>query len=353
MLASDFQTRLAPFTTLINARALSVNYRALYLSPTGVRGCAAYGSMEVEVATGLDREVHVDGDMFLQVLRSLPAAELEMQISDGSLRWKCGAARGQLATLGEGVEVAVAEWPKDLKMTEVTPTFGQGLDLGSIACGTTALMSVGLFGVTIHNEGMMTACSTDNNTIASAKLGEVIPGPAMTTLSPDGAKIVSMIVSRSKASVAINDTTIYCRTPDTKLVVKQIPPLKFPVQELVAKYLGEEIAVDIRRDIIAAFVRRAEALTEEKKRTDVAISAEGGSVRLLFSEGKASSEEYYLSEGGPSVKIDPIWIDSRRMSRALVHASKVVFDYASAGALTLRGPGSFVFVISGRGPEAA
>ncbi len=353
MQSQDLAAKLSPYSLLLNAAALSVNYRALAIGPTRVRACAMFGAMETEVAIGVQQEVHVDGDNFLHLLRSLPAADLEIAVEGQALVWKCGAASGKLALLGDGVQVAAAEWPDEVVPAEVGPAFGRGLDLGSMACGTSALQSVGLYGVSLVLEGDAWAYSSDNNTIAGAKLGAFAAKAKQATLSATGARLLSLLASKDRASVAIPDEqTIYCRTPDTKLVLKQIPRLKFAIRDMLQAFLPETIRVPMKRDVITAFVKRSEALTEDKKRTDVSIAVEGGAVRLSFSEGRSSSMEHYdLAEGGPDVVVPPILIDSRRLSRALSSTTHVVFDHVSRGALVLRGEGDFVFVISGKRSE--
>jgi hypothetical protein len=314
-----------------------------------------FGAMEVEVATGLSSEVLVDGESFLQILRSLPAGEMTMSATGSSLAWECGKAKGQLALMAEGAQVMPVLIPDGVEFTEVGAGFGKGLDLGSLACGTSALMSVGLFGVSISlNEGVR-AYSSDDNIIAAAKMCDSIKGLTdSVTLSPNSAKLLATLTSRDKATVAVDAQTVYCKTPDAKLVLKQIPPLKYKIGDQLTGFAAEEIKVPLQRDVVAAFIRRAEALTEEKKRTDVAVSVVAGQgVKLTFADGKSSSEEYYVAEGMAESSVDPILIDSRRLARALSQASRVVFDHVAKKALVLRGDQEFVFVVAGKRPEAA
>lgn len=357
MLAPELTKKLAPFAAIVNSRALSVNYRAIRLSPKFVNACAAYGALESEIETGLDKEIFVDGESFLQVLKSLPSSEFEMHISnEQTLSWKCGPARGQLALLNEKVEVVRPEWEEKTEFTPISSTFGKSLELSSLSCGSTALLSVGLYGILLYNEGSFTGYSSDDNTMSSAKLGAKIDGaPAACCLTPDGAKLVSMLASQENSKVAIDGkNSVFVATPDTKLVVKQIPTLKYDIKKAILQYQSQEIKIDLNRDVISKFIRRAEALAEDRGQTSVSISVDNGNVCLAFAEGKSSSEEYYLAEGGPSCNVSPIAVDSRRISKALAHASSVIFDYASKGILTLRGPEEFLFIVSGKsdGPAA-
>jgi hypothetical protein len=351
MLAPDLSKKLAPFAAIVNPRALSINYRAIRISPKFINACAAFGALEVAIETGLDKEIFVDGDSFLQVLKSLPPSEFEMHISnEQTLSWKCGAARGQLALLNEKVEVVRPEWLEKTEFVPIGSNFGKSLDLASLSCGSTALLSVGLYGILLDNEGSLTGYSSDNNTMASARLGSKIESaPAACCLAPDGAKLVSMLANQEKSMIAIDGkNSVFVETPDTKLVVKQIPPLKFDIKKVVLGFQSQEIKIDLNRDVITKFIRRAEALAEDRGQTSVAISVDNGSVRLTFAEGKSSSEEYYLAEGQTEVNVVPITVDSRRLSKALSQASVIVFDYAAKDVLALRGAEDFIFILSGK-----
>lgn len=352
MLATELSRKLSPFGAIVNESALSVNYRALYLTPTFVCACAAFGSLEMMIEIGLDREIYIDATTFLNVIKSLPAAELELTATDAALKWKCGSSHGQIALLNQGVVVTRPEWPEKTKFVLTDKAFGKALDLSSLSCGSTSLLSVGLYGIVLDNSTNLTGYSSDNNTFSSACLGGKLKGnPDTCCLSPESAKLIGMLSGRDKAAIAIDGTTsVFMKTVDAKLVIKQIPPLKFDIKGGVAGFRGEKMKINLHRDVVTAFIRRAEALAEDHKRAYVDISVDNGAVRLAFAEGKASSEEFYLVEGGPEGSVAPITVDSRRLARALAHATSIVFDYHEA--LVLRGPDDFIFVIAGK-PSAA
>lgn len=351
MKASELRDAISPFTGIVNKHALSPTYRALRLAPTYIRGCAAYGTMELEMATGLDSETHVDGDAFLQVLRSLPSADLEMRASEGSLHWKCGAARGQLALLGDKIEIPAPAWPEGIEAQKVPDGFARMLELAALGCGSVALLSVGLYGITLSNrsDGLY-GYSSDNVTIAAARVGDKIPGPESLTLSPDAVRLAGMLSGRGDLAAAFDADSFYLQTPSTRCVIRQVPALKFNLKDVVSPFLTREVQVELDREVILSFIRRAEALAEERGKTEVNISVSEGAVRLGFSEGKSSSEEYYLAEGVAAAEIAPISIDARRLSRALARASHIVFDQADKAALVLRGESEFAYVISGKKP---
>ena len=349
MQSTELRDILAPFNLIVNSKALSINYRALALSPTHVRGCSPFGVMEVEAATGLSREVYVDGNSFLQILRSLPIDAFEMTASDTGLSWKCGAAKGQLALLSEKVEIPAIEWPNK-PFSEVSANFSKALDLGGSACGTTALLSDGIYGIMIRNTDELSAFSSDNITIASAKLGDAIEdAPDTITISPISQRLLSLVTG-NKAAIAFTDKAVYCQTPTSKLVIQQTSQLKYDIKTTISNYLAQENKIELNRDVITSFIRRAEALSEEKNKAVVAISVDNGTVRLSFNEDKASSEEYYLAEGGPDIKVDPVLVDVRKIAKALSSSSAIVFDYADRNSLVLHGENDFVFVVGGKSP---
>lgn len=350
MLVTELNQKLDCFGMLINPKALSINYRALQLSPTHARACSAFGALETEIDLGLDKEIYIDGSAFLQVIKSLPSAQLELSVSDQSLNWKCGAARGQLALLSDTIEIARPELPKRALLAEVGDNFGKALELAALACGSTALLSIGLYGILLDNESALVGFASDNSTMSSARLGDKIKNaPEKCYLSPDAARLVSMLASKNKTRIFIEgEASLYVVAAGTKLVVKQVPPLKFDIKSGISAFREQQLKIDLNRDVVSSFIRRAEALAEEKGKATVAISVEDGAVKLSFAEGKSSSEEYYLAEGGPKGSVGPITVDSRRLARALSNAASVIFDYVSKEVLVLRGANDFVFVIAGK-----
>jgi hypothetical protein len=349
MQVAVLQNALSPFNLLVNASALSANYRVLAIAPDRVRGCSMFGAMEVAIETGLTSEICVDGESFLQVLRSLPSGDFQMVVSGDILSWSCGSAKGRLGTRSEG-QVGQLEFPEDIQFREVGASFGHGLEIGSLGCGSSGLMSLGLYGISIvYSGGHFRACSTDNSLIADAYLcADDLPAA---TLSPEGVKLLAALTSVNRADIAIDDQSVYCRTATCRLLLKQKSPLKYAIHDRVRMFYGEDIKIGLKRDVVTAFIRRSEALTEVKNRTNVSISVVDGAVRLSFEDGKSSSEEYYLAEGGGLISVDPISIDTRRLARALGHVTDIVFDYVEQGALVLRGD-KFVFVIAGKSPAA-
>src|SRR5580700_7683198 len=165
MIASELYARLSPFSQLCNRNALSPTYRSMFLSDSKVRGCAQFGAMECEVSLGINAEVVVDAEAFLQLLRSLPpSADLKLEVKENIIIWACGAARGRISGIPEAVDIPVLAWdPGNLK--EVPKEFSKLLELGALSCGSTALLSLGMYGIQLDNKEGFTVSASDDATL--------------------------------------------------------------------------------------------------------------------------------------------------------------------------------------------
>jgi hypothetical protein len=347
MLATEFSKRLSPFALMINRNAMAASYKCLGLSSSIVRGCAAFGVMEVDVDLPLsDALIYVKADEFMQVMKSLPAADLELSVKENSLHWKCGSAKGQLALLGDKIEIP--EMPEALYAStmEVGDEFAAALSMASLAAGSTALLSVGLYGVTLINDDYLEGFASDNRTFSTARLcAHVDDAPDIATLSPQTTELIASIISDGSL-FGFDDKGVYCATATTRLAVNQVAPLKHDLRKMADKYQDETLVAPLNRDIIAQFIKRADAMADERGRATVSLSVEKGAAMLAFQGSKSSSEEFYLVEGQKDITVEPIKIEARRMARALAHATDLIFDYSRQGALVLRGANGFRFVIS-------
>lgn len=351
MLTTEFSKRLAPFSLLIAKNAMAPSYKALGLSAKSVRGCAAFGVMEIDVDLPLsDDTVYVNAEEFIQVMKSLPDADLAFQVKDNALIWSCDRARGQLALMSDKIEIpTIPDALYEKTTAEVGEAFGDALNLAALAAGSTALLSIGLYGVSLVNDDRLEGYASDNKTVSTASLGpHVDEAPDTATLSPQALALVSAIV-KDGSLFGFDEQAAYCVTETTRLAVNQVAPLKHDLKALMGRYAEEEIVAELNRDVIAQFIKRADALAEDKGHAEVSISIEKGAAKLAFQGGKSSSEEFYLVEGSKDISVAPVRIEARRMARALAHATDLIFDYAQGGnakALVLRGDNGFRFVLS-------
>jgi len=351
--AAELFKLLAPFQKMVDKKAMVASYRALMLTNDYVRGNAPFGIMEIEVDLNLGRDINIDGEEFLSVIKSLPNAELELSVKDTKLVWECGHAKGQLALMGDNIEIP--ELPDEIEPDdELEEGFSEALIRGSLSAGGAHLLSAGLFGAVIANtDDGLYIYGSDDPTVSSARLGDTLPGSVeRCALSPEAITMLGLIANEGGALLAFDEKVVYCNTETTRLVLNQISPPKHDVKELAENFTGPwETTALLDHDTISTFIKRAEALSTDGNSPFVAISIENGQARLAFESGKNSSEEYYIVEGGSDISVAPIVVEAKRMSKALSFATHLVFDHAEDDALVLSGENEFLFVISGKKPD--
>ena len=349
MNAPALYEQLKLFGALINKKSVAAQYRVLALAPDHVRGIGLFGQMRCETAVGLDAEITVDGSDFLQVLRSLPNADFIARHVDGALRWTCGSAKGHLTVLGEFSSTGALptpSWTGSAPEHLVGEAFADGLALGALASGREALRAAGLMGIQITTrDGQSTAYATDDIGLSCCGLGVALDEPAI-TLSAEAVALLAAFVRHDGDALLTHDArAVYCVSPSAELVLNQIPSLRKDLATEFDKYRATTMAVPLWHEAVTAFLRRAEALSDEK--AIVEVVAEDGKMGLIFREATSSSEEYFIVRGGPQVSLPPIRVEAWRLAKVLGHADRIVFDYAANNLLVLTGPHGFSFVLSG------
>lgn len=360
MLASELNAILAPFAGLANKHALSNVYRALYITPEHIRGCAPWGVLEAAAELGVSAPFWIDAAHFIAVARSLPEDHVELELKGGGLAWACGMSDGKLALLGE-LKFPETSW-KPLGATDLwepPKSFLEALQLGSISCGAMSMASAGVYGTVIDNtDATMCITSSDNVTVALCEACEANPQfPESTVLIPDALELLVAILktkSKGPARMDIAEKTIFVGIGPYKLMLKPASKLKHNLRRLIDNFSAHETVVEIPRERLAAFIRQAAALAEAKQHTYVTLRVVDGAMSLSFAEGAASSDEYYLAEALAGIPALPeIKLDAGRVARVLAHADKIVLDHIDRGVLVFRGENPvFEYMISGSQQKA-
>ncbi len=358
LLAGDAKDLLAPFKNFVNKQALSVVYRCLKLAPKTVYGCSANGMLSVDLQLGLESTVYVEASAFLALLDSLPRkAELVIELADDgegnatTLNWVCGSAKGRLALM------VVEGFPKMPKMPEEgwAPPLGfiDGLLTGALSCDPQAMASVGIHGMAIYRgKKSLSFCSSDNATISMIKVAHkgLPEGFAeVITLAPDAAALLAGAMAED-GLMAFDGNTVYYWDEGTRLVLKQVAPLKHNLMDKVAPFAGApEKVAKIPRERIAAFVKRVAALAEAKRATDVILHAHGNELTLEFADQTAASEELYMLEGLDDLEELQIKLEAGRLAKALDHVTEVVLDHVAQGVLIFLGDDPpFMYLVAGK-----
>lgn len=369
MKAPGLYKRVRLFSQLTNKLAPVEQYRALGISPeTGIRGCALFGAMRLGIDLGLDREVFVDADDFVQILRSLPDQEFQAAANASVLRWECGTARGHLALIAP--ERCTIPLPEPVEASAlVGPQFARGLELGALSCGLLLVRTLDLEGVQLRNRGEdCWAYASDSYTLSAGRLGAALPladGQILTFKREAVDLLVALAHSEEDAAAAddpprqpeilfgCSERAIYCVTGGgVEAQVNQVAPLRHDVAQLLEPFLAQRVQVPLNRQAVASFLRRAEVLAETQQRALVEIGIDHGRTVLRFDEASGSTEEYYLVEGQPVADVASVRLEAHRMAKALANADRLVFDYADRSVLVLRGHGDdFIFGICGKPDE--
>jgi hypothetical protein len=351
--ADELYRQLSLFTKLTQKQALTASYRALAFGVDYVRACGLFGQMESFLELGLGAEAFVDCEDFLQLLRSLPAAEFKAELVEGALHWSCGAATGHLTLMAGDREQIVVPSPVFNGMAPegmIAAQFGEGLELGALSCGSSTVRLLGLQGVQISNSnGRSYARATDNTTLSSCCLGPELDGSDTITLLPEAIELLAALIKRDgDAMMAHDDSSVFCVTENTRLLLYQVPPLRTNVGEILSRFTTAEVRQRLNHEAVAAFLKRAMALSEGGGHAMVEISVDEGRTRLSFNEIGSSSQEYYPADDGPRVTVPAIRLEASRLAKALAHADELVFDYAAQNVLLLRGDNEFTYAITGR-----
>ena len=335
MKSSEIATLLRPFKAVVNPRALSPSARVIEIGPK-LRANCEWAHLEVQF-NNTETPVNVDGNSFIAVVDSLADEhEFTYTVKDNTLEWRCGHAAGKFAIVPE---IALPAYSRRVKNPwPVSDDFRKVLQLGSLSAGTSALATVGLFGVAINiRDTCIQVMASDNVTMSLSEISETkLQGPATVTFTPEGIDLLALLLTKA-VSLEFDDKAAYVTSSVLKARVNQINPLTQDIGQTVGNFEGAEIKVALPRDRIAAFVKRAAALAEAKRHTAVWISAKKGRLTTTFSEGIATAEEDYLIEGLDVPDLAPVQVDAGKLARALASSDFLVLDHIERHVLVLHG----------------
>jgi hypothetical protein len=353
MLSQDFAALISPFKQIANRAALSATYRSLELSEKTIRGCSGFAMMEVHGDFGIPagKPFYVDALSFIAVVGSLPRdQEVKLALTDGVFEWSCGSAKGRLAlaSIDNMPKISHANSPEAwIPVAE----FKAALQLGTISCGSESLASVGLYGVVIDNRDDLCIYSSDSATVSACWVMEGgLNAPALMVLSPEAALLLATLVplGGDKAKLEFDETSIYYRDGTRRALIKQLAPLKHDIAALLSEYGSADTAVDLPVERVNSFIKRIGAIAESKKTNYVLVGASKGKLTMSFSDGIASSEEYYLVDELEVPDLPTIKLDAVKMGRALQHIQRIALDHIERGVLVLHGDDPmFQYILSG------
>lgn len=335
---------LKPFAVMNDRSALSASYKSMELSPEGIRGCAGFGVLEATAGLPIDDSCVVDTATFLAVAKSLPPdAPLEMEATENTLIWAVMDNRGKVAAEGKLALVEVDALPAAGQLGKnpirLTPYFVDGLDLGGLSAERPSTLTPDMYGVVIDNRhDDLTICSTDDATISVAVVGDALEDlPKMLTLHPKAAALLREIADTINGRASFSERSIVYTDPRYKLMIKPEAALKTDLDPVFDPYFDGEAFVRVDRERIQAFIKRVNAIAENKAELTVDFSLRGGRLALSFNEGDVSSSEYYLVEDSSLPTIQPITLKATTVARALSHVDRMALDHVERGVLVFHG----------------
>jgi len=378
MKSTELAKILAPFGLLANKHAMSLVYKTLEITADTIRGCAPWGILEVSAEIGIKDTVYIDATQFVNMVKTLPVAEITFEQTATTLSWECrsetASAEGKFALLGK-VDIPTHDW--EATATEKANTaaeFIEALQLGALcARRDISMASSGVNGVSLTweeaddktHEGLVYITSSDNitmsvattvidgaahwpsniviNTDAATMLGTILSIPAKQEGSKDDAK------PTTGAFLDIQEKCIIAYTGDLnfRLMVRATQPFQHDILALTKEFPREEITTKMPTDTVKRFIARATGAAEAKAHTQVGIMASSKGLRLSFSEGTvASAEDYKLTDLTLPDDFPVIRLDALKLARALGHADMLALDAFDRGVLSL-------FTSKGRAPEFA
>jgi hypothetical protein len=353
MKAGQLAAVLAPFALVCDTKSPVAKHRLIQVTSKKLSARTARVATDATFSLGIETPFAIDGGQLAAVVSSLPAAqELALKLSDAGLSWRCGGASGRLATLPYEEPASL---PRPIPaFTAASPALANMFDLGAISCSGTNLSHVGLFGVVLKlDRGELWCLSSDNTTISAATV--TLPGDAHeaweVTLAPSEAELLASLLGRASGSLAIREGVLRYGDTSMQVVVALIASLRYSVSVLFTPYREGVNVIELPREAISTFVKRAIAITASRKNAAVTVIAEHDKLTLQFAETRAQTEEVFtLAEFDVPERL-AVTIDAGRLVKALRHCDELVIDHMTKRCLTFRAKdGSFFYIIAGR-PE--
>lgn len=362
MKSTELAKALAPFAALANKHAMSPIYKALEISADTIRGCAPWGILEVSIDIGTKNTFWVDANQFIGIVKTLPADEFTFELSNTTLSWQSGRAKGKLALLS-ALDIPQADWEGLLAHwiePNAFPDFATAVQLGGLSASRDAGMSsAGVSGVAFtwipdpNNDpgGDMYITSSDNVTMSLCltRIEGLANWPSNVVINTEAAAMLVTILKMAPTKVGafldFTDKSVTVAAGDFRLMVRNAPPMKHDLLELCSHYTHETVVAELPKESVKRFVARATALAEAKAHTHVTLSVQDGAMALAFSEGGAQADEHYLAEGlGADTSMPDVHLDATRLARALSYTDHIAFDDIGRSVITL-------FNIAGKSPE--
>jgi len=348
MLSTVLETVLSPFRLLANKTAMSPQYRALELAPQYIRAAAPFGAAQVWTTLGIDETVHVDGSAFLATIGSVPNAEMQLSVDNGSLVWRCGTAKGRLGLMPD---VVLPRLPLAGKQIKVTDQLIRAFELGALsAAGTRGIGSDHLRGVVLDNRGQPMVYATDNATLSVYIIGDTpLAMQELATISEQGAELLANVM-RPGGSLSVTGTALVYQGDTVAAMVQQTRPMEYDLRAHIDRfdYTADQV-IEIPAERIGAFARLAATLAAKATNSRVQLTVSDGQLALSFQEGSTQMDEYYLTDALKEFPtMDPVELPADKLVKVLAHATGIVVKHIAENPTVIFCDGPFRCLVSGQ-----
>jgi DNA polymerase III sliding clamp (beta) subunit (PCNA family) len=350
MTAGELAALLRPFNAIISKAGLADIYRVLVLRGDGtLYACAPHGRLEARGGPKLPSEVVVETTKLLGVINNLPEKSVvELMPGPNGLGWRCGAAGGRLGrwVLGEDDLPPMLE-PRDNPMS-LDHEFVDLLKLGSLSCASSAMVVDELRGMPLEFTGRRCAgISSDNETLScyDMQLKSAVKGKF--TLSQPAASLL-IAAYRDDSTLEVGDG-ITLRNATYTAYVPKMADMKWDLRSVADAYCKHENTAKLPAKDIAAFIRRANVIAEEKRRVVVTVEFTEGRMELLFSDDVSETTKSFLCAGVELPDGFSMSLNASLLARALEHVDELVLDFVQKGYLVFRKhskTGEFFYMMS-------
>ena len=362
MKVSALSAILRPFDLAFDKKSMVSDYKSVVLTKKGAAARTARVMLRVETLEELElaENLAVQGGMLYSQLRFLPPDhDIKLHVKDGNLEWHLVGAesKGRIATMPFPEIHDMPPMPADRIVD--TKDFGELLELGSMAAQNSALSSVGLYGVMLYANGDDLWClSSNGDTLVSAKRKIPSHHSGHATIYPQEVEFLQELATYKNGGFAIlggKDPRAIRFSAETNTIridaaVALIPQLRHDLWGVAQEHIHGEVEVPLQKERLAAFVRRAEFLSESAQKTDVTLSVDKNAIGLAFAGALASADEnYQLAEELPVPQKMTAVLSSRELAKALKFCDVGLLDRMDKGVLTLKSKeGDFFYVITGK-----
>lgn len=291
----------------------------------------------------LERPFAVNAAKLIGIVESLPESFsilFEQDDDNETLLWSAGGAQGRIAVTDTKKLKPMPRLPSDLFPLHTPGAFAQALDYGATCCHNSALSTIGLYGTVIVPDGKaLRFLSSDEVMISAARVLPTDPKEkalshglkAPITLAAEECDLLATLVGENGAHrprLSLTEEAVHFKCSDVHAAINLIEPLKHSLWGRAEPLMKGRRSVTLQKDAMMAFMKRANALAENKQKFTVTLAITDGQLVLGFDETLAQTEEYLQTEKGLKLPtIEPLRFKGPKFVKAFRYCDEILLDH--------------------------